>query len=368
VAVPSSYWWRRGLFRESRRWLDRALAGSTEPSTLRARALLLDSHLALIQGDAETGGRLLDGGEELARRLGATAELALAAYVRGVVALYGDDLPAAIATFERMLWMLPAVPSRTSGRAMELRLSGHIMIGVAAAMTGDHDRADACHREVLAITEPVGETHYQSYARWPLALSAWRQGRVEEAAAHLAVALRLKRGAGSSDHFGAAQCLEGLAWIAGSRRDHRRAAMLLGAADALWTETGLPPTGFQHLTAMHDTCERQARDALGDLRFTEAFDFGRALTYKDAVAAALDEQPHPPPPPAEGPTPLSRREQQVAELITLGLSNSQIAARLVVSRRTAESHVEHILTKLTLDNRTQVAAWIAARRHVDRDA
>jgi len=48
----------------------------------------------------------------------------------------------------------------------------------------------------------------------------------------------------------------------------------------------------------------------------------------------------------------------VAELVTQGLSNKDIAARLVISRRTAESHVRHILTKLGLDSRGQIAAWV----------
>jgi non-specific serine/threonine protein kinase len=49
-------------------------------------------------------------------------------------------------------------------------------------------------------------------------------------------------------------------------------------------------------------------------------------------------------------------------LISQGLSNQQIAARLVVSRRTAESHVENILSKLGFSSRTQVAGWISRQR------
>ena len=60
-------------------------------------------------------------------------------------------------------------------------------------------------------------------------------------------------------------------------------------------------------------------------------------------------------------TPLLRRELQVAELIAQGLSNKGIAVRLMISQRTAESHVEHILAKLGHTNRAQVAAWTAAQ-------
>jgi non-specific serine/threonine protein kinase len=58
--------------------------------------------------------------------------------------------------------------------------------------------------------------------------------------------------------------------------------------------------------------------------------------------------------------PLTPRELQVARLIAAGSSNKDIAAGLVISQRTAENHVEHILTKLGFTSRAQVAAWIAA--------
>lgn len=57
---------------------------------------------------------------------------------------------------------------------------------------------------------------------------------------------------------------------------------------------------------------------------------------------------------------LTRREQEVAALVARGLSNAEIAATLVISDRTAETHVRHIMDKLGFSNRTQIAAWSAA--------
>jgi DNA-binding CsgD family transcriptional regulator/sugar lactone lactonase YvrE len=54
---------------------------------------------------------------------------------------------------------------------------------------------------------------------------------------------------------------------------------------------------------------------------------------------------------------LTPREHEVAELVTAGLSNRQIAERLVISERTAEAHVEHIRAKLACRSRAQIAAW-----------
>jgi non-specific serine/threonine protein kinase len=52
----------------------------------------------------------------------------------------------------------------------------------------------------------------------------------------------------------------------------------------------------------------------------------------------------------------------VAELVAEGLSNKAIANRLVIARRTAESHLDHILTKLGFTSRTQIAVWVAEQR------
>jgi non-specific serine/threonine protein kinase len=55
---------------------------------------------------------------------------------------------------------------------------------------------------------------------------------------------------------------------------------------------------------------------------------------------------------------LTRREAQVARLVAEGLSNRAVAERLHVSERTAEAHVLHILNKLGLTSRSQVAPWL----------
>ena len=56
---------------------------------------------------------------------------------------------------------------------------------------------------------------------------------------------------------------------------------------------------------------------------------------------------------------LTPREREVARLLSEGLTNSEIARRLVISRKTVAVHVSHILAKLEMSSRTQVAAWVA---------
>ena len=56
--------------------------------------------------------------------------------------------------------------------------------------------------------------------------------------------------------------------------------------------------------------------------------------------------------------PLTAREREVAELVALGRSNREIAAQLVLSERTVGNHVQHILGKLGVARRGQIAAWV----------
>ncbi len=60
--------------------------------------------------------------------------------------------------------------------------------------------------------------------------------------------------------------------------------------------------------------------------------------------------------------PLTVREFEVARLIAEGMTNAQIAAELSVSPKTVSAHVEHILAKLGVARRTEVAAWAAGIR------
>jgi NarL family two-component system response regulator LiaR len=63
---------------------------------------------------------------------------------------------------------------------------------------------------------------------------------------------------------------------------------------------------------------------------------------------------------------LTERELDVLKLIASGLSNSQIAGKLVISENTVKGHVSNILSKLHLADRTQVAVYAWQRGIVDR--
>ena len=83
----------------------------------------------------------------------------------------------------------------------------------------------------------------------------------------------------------------------------------------------------------------------------------RGLTSIDAALSRRLAEP--PAPLSVGATTLTAREWEVLALVGEGLSNQEIATRLVVTERTARTHVSRVLTKLGLASRTQAALWFA---------
>jgi non-specific serine/threonine protein kinase len=63
---------------------------------------------------------------------------------------------------------------------------------------------------------------------------------------------------------------------------------------------------------------------------------------------------------------LTKRQLEVAQLIASGQSNAQIARALVLTTGTVANHIEHILRRLGVSNRAQVAAWVVEHGLQDR--
>jgi DNA-binding CsgD family transcriptional regulator len=63
--------------------------------------------------------------------------------------------------------------------------------------------------------------------------------------------------------------------------------------------------------------------------------------------------------------PLTQREYEVARKVAAGLTNPEIAKDLFLSPKTVSAHVEHILGKLNVSRRAEIAVWAAAIRPVD---
>ncbi|MGV9868043.1 protein kinase domain-containing protein [Rhodococcus koreensis] len=343
------FWLSRGLLGEGRHWLGRAVAIPCRRATLaRVEAICAASMLAVIQDDIALATSLIEEGRQAARVVGDAMSEAVVDQAAGQLATFSGDLTGALELFERAL-----VALRAEGDLLR-QVTVLLVLAIANWLLGDADRAAACHEEVLAITEAHGESVYRAYSLGALGMTLWQRDP-DRAARLLEQGLRLSRVV--DDTLGSAHCIEAMAWIAAARRDLERAAELMGVAHTLWQSVGNQEVVIRGLRAFHEECEKITRRALGEQAFTTAFRRGADLNFEHAVGYALGEAPSAEKPVAETAT-LTRRERQVADLVAQGLTNRAIAEKLVISPRTAQGHVEHLLIKLGFTSRAQIAAWV----------
>jgi non-specific serine/threonine protein kinase len=223
-------------------------------------------------------------------------------------------------------------------------------LALATAITGHPDQARTMLENMIVHCEQLGEIHWRASATWALGCIALFDNDLHRAEHLGKKALRLHRslrkGAAPTGAIGL------LATVAARQRDHRRAATLTGICATVWSATGTNPASYGRFTTTHEDAMRQARQALGTKAYDRAHAAGRALTTDSALRYALGEpDPHP-----TAELVLSARETEVADLVTQGLTNREIATRLVISTRTAETHVNNIMKKLNTRNRAHIAA------------
>ncbi|MEV8553019.1 LuxR C-terminal-related transcriptional regulator [Streptomyces glaucescens] len=348
------YWHACGAPREGRHWLDRALDAHPEPTPERARALWVSALLAGCPEDLTRGRRRAQEAAALARRLGDEAEAAHAEYAVGVIRLFSDDLTAALDHFRAGV-----ARGRVPGQHLSLVGLDRVELACALSLLGRADQAIAVCEETRRLCEAHGEEWVLSYVLRMLALAHTVKRDWPRAERHAREALRRKLAV--HDIVGIGLTLDLLAQIAGHHDAPERAAVLLGGADRVWAGVDRDRWGSAALGTARDGTETRARAALGAPAFDRAYAHGAALTLPGLAGYALEEH-RPPEPERPRGAPLTRRETQVAQLVAEGLANQQIADRLVIARRTAEGHVERILSKLGFSNRSQIAAWVTAQR------
>lgn len=346
------YWLARGLLREGRHWLDRALNHSPrQPTPERIKALYAASALAGLQGDFCTERNLVAEGQALIGGMDDPSSHAHIAQADGLLAVFTGDLPRACARLHEALEVFA-----TQGDIPQIEVGILETLGWAFELQKDTTRATECYARALEITESHGESVYRSYALWAMGVAVWRQGDLGRSTGLLQQGLQLTRVV--DDPLMAATYLESLAWVAASELKAQLAGIMMGAAESLRQATGTSTVMFPHLLVHRAECEREIHRVLGEKAVEAARKKGGVMTLDEAVAFALGEQPRAPAHNPTDATKLTPREQQVAALIAEGLTNKAIAARLVISQRTAQGHVENILVKLGFTSRVQIAAWV----------
>ncbi|WP_067899607.1 protein kinase domain-containing protein [Nocardia vaccinii] len=345
TAALYDFWSFSGLFDEGRSWIDRVLAHPGAQSVPdRIKALCVGCRLAAPQGDVQSAAAFLQQARALAEQTPGPVIQAQIAYAASILALGSGEAAKVSSPLE------PAVALLSSNRTQALYIGALTALGWAHEICGDMGRASERYRRVLSITEAQGEFLYRSAALRGLGVAAWQRGELDRAEQLLEESLRVNQGPNSP--VLTAFSLESLAWTVADQGDAERAAVLMGAAQGLW-RAGRMSTAL--LNIAHEDCEQAIRRLLGVRRFDAALRRGQAMGMGAAVGYALGEQPAST---TRASMLLTKRERQVADLVAQGLSNKQIAAKLVISQRTAQGHVEHILTKLGFGSRAQIAAWI----------
>lgn len=386
------YWMVAGRQTEGRHWQTRVLERFPGPSPERIRALATRGFLTAFQRDyagatadlTEAGQLDPDGSDPHAARAYGFLQLTLASSGRR------EESAVAAAEAERRMRAL----GDETGLTMLDGTRGYFFL-----LEGDPERClEYCRRSQERLGEHSGEHWLRGYLFFVTGMAHHSTGGYEAGAADLCRALRLQHELG--DPVGTAYVLEGLGWLAAAREQYERAAWLLGAAAECWRSAGSARSRGSAPEGHHRRAAAAAREALGQERYGMLRQRGAAAPLEDVVAFALSTDRLMPSPRrgergrkgergrrGEGTEPragargrtggpegapdgprgsrglletLTRREREVAALVSQGLSNREIANRFVLSKRTVDAHLEHILAKCGATSRTEIAALLAA--------
>jgi non-specific serine/threonine protein kinase len=304
----------------------------------------------------------------------------------GMVAYHQADYATAREWFERCLHAC------TEAGVTDHAADSLNRLGDLARIEGDLDRAEALYAESLALWRSVHGTPGTASALHKLGQTARRRGETQTALRLVCESLELQREI--SNKQGLVECLAALAGLAFDWSTSERAVELLGACrsalEALDAplapvdafdlargqargEASLPAAAWAAADArgralgLAEALRRaQPRDDVqADLssvhtRMSRAAASAARSTSAPAAESASAAWPSQSPvqsPPLTGANVLSPREREVAALIARGLSNREVGAALGITEKTAANHLEHIMTKLDLRSRAQVAVW-----------
>jgi predicted ATPase/DNA-binding CsgD family transcriptional regulator len=342
------FWSARGHFTEGRQRLSDLLTRVPERTSTRVRALTCAAWLAVDQGDYEDATARLHESIALSHDLGDKAGEAVALAQLGRAMIAGGRPEAGVPYLDQGLPRL-----RESGERVDLSIA-LLYWGLAAIFTDKP--AEACERlaEGIEMCRQLGFRSLGARARMLDGMARVELGDVSGARATLE--LGLPTSVELDDHWIIPLHIAVWACLAALTKEPMRALRLAGFAVS-YSETH----DFSMPLVIRHRLEHwlePIRQSLAAAAASVAFDAGRHMTLVEAVAYALRAAPEPDPSEPSPGLALTPRELEVAKLVATGLTNRQIAERLYLSVRTVDVHVDHILTKLSFNTRTQVAAWV----------
>jgi DNA-binding CsgD family transcriptional regulator len=305
-------------------------------------------HLSLMRGDLERARGLCAEGAERLRALDNPAEVTSLLQC-GVIAIELGDLEGA----HRV-----AAECQADGRALQASQAASLLFlrGRIAATNGDAALAEGLLNEALRLQRTLPDQQALIVVLIELGHVLLDRHMVGLAPRSFAEAIELAHTAG--ERMLLARGLEGLARSVANTQTGT-AVRLAGAADGLRAALGCTawPSDRRRLAAWLPI----ARHTLKASVYRTAWEAGRVASTDQGVAVARGLMSRPTNVPRSRPDPLTRREREVVVLLARALSNQEIAAELTISPATARTHVDHVLAKLGLHSRAQVAVWASQR-------
>ena len=335
--------WARRHTTEGRVWLERLLPLYPYRDSYLGRALLAVGILAIVQASYDRALAALQESRDVCAEANDLDGQAWATHMLGLTEMYANNEPAAQRHLEEALELHSRVGSPYGLNEIRATM-GHLLV-VSGRRLEDGRRL---LKAALKGAEALGNPLNVGYAHLFLGLLEIRLRNWPEAEKHCRIAVG--EFAAVSAPVLLAMTLYCLA-RAKVRRDPGGAMALAAAATEMGERVGWRFQGHWLEQLEHTRTEAVSR--ISKPAAEEAWARGRELTLQETIELAQGATPARRPPGR-----LSRREVEVAELIAQGLSNRAAAERLHLSERTVEGHVLHILNKLGLSNRTQVATWL----------
>jgi len=348
------FWILRGYMSEGREWLDRTLAELPDRTAVRAKVLWATGILTGRLGDSIRATHLLEESLEVWRTVGDKKRIATALSTLGVAAQRQGDYEQATARFEEGLPLLRKVGEK---QWTAIVLSS---LGLTLFYQGNHERARALCEESLSLRREMGDKGGSAHTLLMLGRVALSGHQYQQADIHYKDSLAICQDLGEKE--GIALALEGLAGISAALGQAKSAARLLGTAETLRATTDVALSPIDR--AFNERTLASVRARLGEQVFHTVRDEGRAFTLEQALALqeplAPTMQSSPmftPIPSPTSPNELTAREVEVLRLVALGLSDSAVAERLVISPRTVQGHVRSIFNKLSVNSRVAVTRY-----------
>ena len=360
ACVLYAYWHISGSLREGVYWLDKVLDRFGGPSPERAAALIDRGMLGAVQGDSRAVA-YCRAGTQLAGQLGDSRLRARGYLALNLALTFAGHHAEAVDAGARAERQFTALGSAAGLICLDAQM------GALYQLTGDVGRAvDRCRQGLRRLG--AGERWLRGFLHVVCALALYQQpGKEAECADAVIQGLLAKQEIG--DYVGSAYALEVLAWLAADAGRCERAAWLLGAAHSLWERAGVRLGNIAIMEHSHQQAVKKAVGALGVPRYEALHATGATRPLDEVVPLAVGDADDPAagdpaagdPAARRGERPtsaLTKRERQIAGLVASGLSNREIAARLVISKRTVDAHVDHIFGKLGISSRVQLTVWL----------